>query len=177
MKIAAGAVPTGLSGLFDTDPHTAENKCAELWLDLVRYLRWQGHPCPEDGAQEALSRGLEKAGVEYPWEELRKDPRKYFFGFAWCVAREGWRTSREVPLEGDSRQIQAQQPTVEAKIYLDELLGQIDPEDRDLVVRYHHEDRQELSRSLNIPIGTLRVQVHRICRKLVRLADGRLGCD
>ena len=67
------------------------------------------------------------------------------------------------------------QPGVEAKIYLDELLCQIDPEDRDLVVRYHLGGSAGIEpRSLSIPIGTLRVQVHRICRKLARLADRKV---
>jgi DNA-directed RNA polymerase specialized sigma24 family protein len=177
MNIGTDTVRLGLSTLLDADPQAADHKCTELWLDLVRYFRWQGHPDPEDGAQEVLSRGLEKAGSVYPWEDVRRDPWKYFFGFAWFVAREGWRTSREVPLDEEHRPAAdaiSVQSGVEAKIYLDELLSQIDPEDRDLVIRYHLEDRQELSRTLSIPIGTLRVQVHRICKKLAQLADRKV---
>src|SRR5580704_11961666 len=119
MKIGTDTVLLGLSTLLDADPQTADDKCTELWLDLVRYLRWQGHPHPEDGAQEVLSRGLEKAGTEYPWEDVRKDPWKYFFGFAWFIVREGWRPSREVSLDDEHRPADAisVQPGVEAKIY------------------------------------------------------------
>ena len=50
-----------LAALLGPGLPESEERCAELWQDLVRYLRWQNHPCPEDGAQEALSRGLAKA--------------------------------------------------------------------------------------------------------------------
>ena len=67
------------------------------------------------------------------------------------------------------------QPNIEAKIFLDELMCQIEPGERELLMRYHLEDREDLSRGLGIPLSTIRVQVHRICRKLTRIAAAKGG--
>jgi len=156
------------------DPKVTEQQCVELRRDLVRYMRWQHHPNPEDGAQDAWLRGWAKGGAQ-ALEGDYNALRSYFFGFAWFVAREAWRPRKEGPLD-EKLQVpdsQRAERRLEARVLVGQLLGQLEPAERRLVVRYHSEDRQALSRRLGIPNSTVRVQVHRICAKLQRMAAAR----
>jgi len=167
-----GASLDRLSALIDPEQRLVDVRHAPIWQDLVRYLRWQKHPDPEEGAQETIVRALSRIDCEDAWKEASEDPRRYFFAFAWCVAREGWRPSREEPLEERLfPHASVHDPYV--GIYLQELLGKLDDSERALLIRYHTEDRVRLSRRLGISIGTLRVQIHRICRRLTDLATSR----
>lgn len=162
-----------LSALIDPEQRIFDVRRAEIWQDLIRYLRWQNHPDPEDGAQETIFRAISKIDSDEAWREAAENPRRYFFGFAWCVAREGWRPARESSIESRLPFIEsvAVQDGLEGRICIDELMSRIEPRERDLLLRYYTEDRIELSRTLGIPIGTLRVQVHRICRRLNEFAS------
>ena len=157
-----------------TDDNAAEQRCMELRRDLVRYMRWQHHPNPEDGAQDAWLRGWAKGGAQ-ALEGDYNALRSYFFGFAWFVAREAWRPPKEGPLDENLQAPDSprQEQHLEARLLVGQLLSQLEPEERRLVVRYHSEDRQALSRRLGIPSSTVRVQVHRICAKLQRIAAAR----
>ena len=162
----------GLWDLIGHDGDLDDVRNTEIWHSLMRYLRWQNHPDPEEGAQETIVRALSKLDNEEALRQAAEDPHGYFFGFAFYVAREGWRPQRADYLEDHMPQIEARarREDTEERIFVDELLNTLPSAERDLLLRYHTEDRVQLSRELGIQIETLRVNVHRICKRLRELA-------
>jgi DNA-directed RNA polymerase specialized sigma24 family protein len=167
----------GLS-VLDPDPVRADAMFRELQRALVRFLEWYGCTDPEEAAAEAMYRGLKRLaeGVD----TSQASPRAYIFGVAKMVAKE------QHKLRGREQQLepavwdQHAAPTrghaqVEARLALDRVLGQLNPRDRTILVRYCTEDdHRRLSRDLGVTLGNLRLIVHRI-RNAVRerIASGR----
>ena len=151
--------------LDPNDPVRAEQVFQQYRRDLTRFLEWQ-HDDPESAAQEALVRGLRR--IARGADTSKAGVRGFLFGFARNVAKEGWKIrARERPLDDATA---ARRPStsrehaqVEAKLRLRNVLGQLTPEDRRIILRYCEEtDHAAHCRELGVTPGNLRVIVHRI---------------
>ena len=150
---------------LDPNPVRAEQAYQGLRRDLTRFLEWQ-HDDPEAAAQEVLVRGLRN--IANGADVSKAGARAYLFGIAKNVAKEGWKIrARERPMDDDTA---ARRPSasrghaqVEARLMLQDVLGQLTPEDRRIILRYCTEtDHSAHCRELRVTPGNLRVIVHRI---------------
>ena len=153
---------------------------------LVRLFEWRGCGSPEDLADETINRVARRLaeGVE-----LRSsDPYGYFCGVAHLVYKEVMRrASREhrALVEGGGWPSPSfnddSEPSDRRLDCLRQCLGQLAPDQRDLVLRYHQgksdqgrsdpgenniRNRQKLADEAGIPMNALRIRVHRLRRKL-----------
>lgn len=159
--------------LLDPDPGTAEEKYLALFERLVRFFEWRGVHDPDDLAQETLRRGF--ARIAKGADVYAEDPVYYFFGIAKNVWRERWK-DRPVDQSVDLDAQAAPWPgavRADQRILLEQCLSLVGREDRELLVRYHTGDREQLRDELNVDANSLRVRVHRALQRLKRrLADG-----
>jgi DNA-directed RNA polymerase specialized sigma24 family protein len=135
-------------------------------------------PSPEDLVNETLDRTgrkLLELGDQYEGE----DPTPYVFGVAWNVARESFRRKAPEPLP-EGRDIPDPEPgdtddeqEVRAAC-LDQCLEDVLSEgERNLALEYYKgekrsriEHRAELARERGVSANALRLQIHRVTRRL-----------
>jgi RNA polymerase sigma factor (sigma-70 family) len=162
--------------VFDPDPDRAADKLADLFFRLKKFFSWRNCRSPEDLAQETLRRGFKRiaAGADI----YTSNPSHYFLGIARNIVSE----QRNAPPSVDDSSIDVDELAgtgsadfreVEARIYLQQCLRHLVPEERDVLVRYHTQDRDELARELKLTTNALRVKVHRARRKLEKLLPGK----
>jgi DNA-directed RNA polymerase specialized sigma24 family protein len=161
---------TDLLTLLDADPATASAKYEDLSLRLRKFFQWRNCGPADDLAQETLRRGFARiaSGVSI----YADDVTHYFFGIAKNVARER-RTgmAESFPLDEEPVARESSATSLEARICLEQCLRLLEAEERDLLVRYHTEDRDDLARTLSLSDAALRVRVHRTRRKLEKLVQ------
>jgi DNA-directed RNA polymerase specialized sigma24 family protein len=178
-----GLTPEGFDALL-TQLNPDRDRAGEIYetirRKLVRLFEWRGCGSPEDLADETINRVARRLaeGVE-----LRSsDPYGYFCGVAHLVYKEVMRrASREhrAILEGGGWPPASFDDGESSDRRLDCLrrcLGQLEPDQRDLVLRYHQgkteqgenniRHRQKLADEAGIPMNALRIRVHRLRRKL-----------
>jgi RNA polymerase sigma factor (sigma-70 family) len=167
-------MPPPFYELFDKDPVRAEQRIAELWDELVKFFVWKGCRTPEDAAQEVFVRAIRK--IDEGAVITTPHIRTYFFGFARNLLLEGWKPSRETPLEPEqAERISAPDAgdiddELDAKRLLERCLGVLSEPDRQLIVDYFTSDRDALAVKLGLSVENLRVKVHRIRKKVVAVA-------
>lgn len=177
-----GLTPEGFEVLLaQLDPE--RERAGELYETirhkLVRLFEWRGCASPEDLADETINRVARRLaeGVE-----LRSsDPYGYFCGVAHLVYKEVLRrAAREhrALTSGDLHPpvSEDEEPSDHRLDCLRRCLAQLPPDQRDLVLRYHHgksdqgenniRNRQQLAQEAGIPMNALRIRVHRVRRKL-----------
>jgi RNA polymerase sigma factor (sigma-70 family) len=165
-----------LLAILDSDPVVAEARFRELQRDLRRFLEWIGCVEPEEGAQEALVRGLRRlaGGVD----TTKAGPRAFFFGIAKNIAYEGWKSRRrEQQLDPDighrAPATSRGHQQVEARLTLQSVLRRLNAREREIILRYCRETNHDAHcRELDVTPGNLRIIVHRIREKIRKLAHG-----
>ena len=179
-----GLTPEGFDALLaqlNSDRDRAGEIYETIRRKLVRLFEWRGCGSPEDLADETINRVARRLaeGVE-----LRSsDPYGYFCGVAHLVYKEVMRrASREhrALVEGGGWPSPSfnddSEPSDRRLDCLRQCLGQLAPDQRDLVLRYHQgkteqgenniRHRQKLADEAGIPMNALRIRVHRLSRKL-----------
>jgi DNA-directed RNA polymerase specialized sigma24 family protein len=179
-----GLTPEGFDALL-TQLNPDRDRAGEIYetirRKLVRLFEWRGCGSPEDLTDETFNRVARRLaeGVE-----LRSsDPYGYFCGVAHLVYKEVLRrASREhrAIVEGGgwppASFDDGGEPSDRRLDCLRRCLGQLAPDQRDLVLRYHQgknehgenniRHRQKLADEAGIPMNALRIRVHRLRRKL-----------
>jgi DNA-directed RNA polymerase specialized sigma24 family protein len=155
---------------------------------LVRLFEWRGCDSPEDLADVTFNRVARR--LEEGVELRSNDPYGYFCGVAHLVYKEVLRkAAREhrALASGDWPPPAAEEdePSDARLEYLRRCLAELPPDQRDLVLRYHHgksdqgesniRNRQQLAREAGIPMNALRIRVHRVRRKLESCVHACLG--
>jgi DNA-directed RNA polymerase specialized sigma24 family protein len=169
-----------LLAAFDADRDRAGEKYEAMRAKLVTFFENRGGAAPEEMADDALTRVATRIaeGVSVPPAELHS----YVYGVARNVLREGWQTKTKLESLEDlapSRHPsvdprQSEGPDWERRLEcLGRCVAKLEPEERDLVARYHSgegreriEGRRALAERFNSSANALRVRVHRIHREL-----------
>jgi DNA-directed RNA polymerase specialized sigma24 family protein len=177
-----GLTPEGFETLLsqlDPERERAGEMYETIRSKLVRLFEWRGCASPEDLADETINRVARRLaeGVE-----LRSnDPYGYFCGVAHLVYKEVLRRAQR-----DNRALasgewppppaEEEEPSDARLDCLRRCLAQLPPDQRDLVLRYHHgksdqgesniRNRQQLAHEAGIPMNALRIRVHRVRRRL-----------
>lgn len=160
--------------------HPDRNRAGEIYESiryrLIRFFEWRGCAAPEALADETIDRTARKLAQGIDLES--SDPYAYFCGVAHFLIKEELRRvskehraleSGEVPLpvafpeeeEPDDRRLEG----------LRHCLNLLPEDQRNLVLRYHQgenniRNRRALSQELGLSMNALRIQVHRVRRKL-----------
>jgi DNA-directed RNA polymerase specialized sigma24 family protein len=157
--------------LLSPDPGEAERRYAALRAKLIFFFVQRGCRDPQDWADEVVYR-VSKALRE--GTELTTDLAGFCHGFAVNILKEARkrhaRSAKNDPIESDIPAGISRPPhelaAIESMVLLREILEMLDAEDRDLLIRYHTEDRKALARELGITEENLRLRIFRIRRKL-----------
>jgi DNA-directed RNA polymerase specialized sigma24 family protein len=153
--------------VFDLDPGRAAEKLRYVCARLVRYFRWRRLRDPEDLAQEALCRGF---GRILDGVQVGPNPIRYFYGIARNIAHEVRKdAAKGVTIDLDAVMLSLlpiDYRNPDASILLDQYLSHVSPEEADLLIRYHMEDRAKLAADLGITDRALRVRAFRAKARL-----------
>src|SRR5688572_23664656 len=167
---------------LDPDRERAGEKYEKIRWKLTKLFKWRGCDDPETFTDRTIDRAARRISEG---ADLRvNDPYLYFHGVALNVLREYWKEpqrenesfERARPLPSPAanpdqlmvaeRERRHKEQMLEC---LSECLGKISTQDRALIASYHtggagekKRVRQELARSLNIPLNALRIRVYRM---------------
>jgi len=142
-----------------------------LDVKLRRYFEWNRCGSPEDLAQDTILRGLKRLAegqVNYA-----ENPYSYFLGIARNVLREERKKPRaEAALDEDWPDRRDQLNAVQWRILLRECLDQLDPKERDLIVRYTLDGAEKAANQCGLTQNALRIRVSRIRGKIALCLRG-----
>jgi DNA-directed RNA polymerase specialized sigma24 family protein len=135
---------------------------------LIKFFTCRGCECPEDLADETMSRVTIKAkDFADTYEGV---PERYFYGVARKVFLEFTRTKKPVPpppIPDNSERKELELQCLEQCIQI------LPRKNRKLISAYHREEkrakielRKKLARELDIDFNALRIRIHRIMRDL-----------
>jgi DNA-directed RNA polymerase specialized sigma24 family protein len=164
-----------LLAVFDPDPAHAEEKYLELRQKLVQYFEWNRRPDPQDLAQETFRRGFTR--LQQGQKITAEKPENYFYGIARNLIREGW-SARVIEQLGDQEPLPAAATfhnlaREEQLVFLKECLRDLPKNELRMLVAYLDGEGEAWARKAGIPAATLRTRVHRIRKRLERLAISR----
>jgi DNA-directed RNA polymerase specialized sigma24 family protein len=181
-----------LLALLGPDRERAAERYETIRRKLTRIFEWRGFANPEELADATFDRVARK--VDEGADMHASDPYSYFHGVALRIAQEQWRAdarARAVPEAlADARTAgrwagQARPPHEDAQAErrlacLDECLGTLEPEGRELLRRYHGgpahiADRRALAAELGISATALRLRAFRLratVQECVRRCEG-----
>jgi DNA-directed RNA polymerase specialized sigma24 family protein len=161
-----------LLAIFDPNPAHAEEKYQELYQKLVLYFEWNRRPDPQDLAQETFRRGFTR--LQQGQTITAEKPESYFYGIARNLVREGW-SARFIEQLGDLEPFPA--PATfhnltreEQLVFLKECLRDLPKNELGMLVAYLEGEGEAWARKAGILPATLRTRVHRIRKRLERLA-------
>ena len=165
----------GLLASLGPDRDTAADRYLEIRRNLVRLFEWRGCSTPEEYADETLNRCARKIG---DGEEIR-DLSTYAVGVARMLLREMSRERlREARPLDETAEPYVLPPEPEGDLEaraecLKQCLAQLSVENRDLILRYYHEEkgvkirnRKRLSQLFGIASGALRMRALRVRESL-----------
>jgi len=162
-----------LLAIFDSNPGRAEDKYLALYRKLVRYFAWKRQSDPEDLAQEALKRGLNR--LQCGQRITTDNPESYFFGVARNLVREGWATMAEEQLDlhkpGPFLSSFRNLHRVEQRIFLAECLGGLPEDESAMLMAYAQGEGLAWTQKTGLPPATLRSRIHRLRKRLETLAS------
>jgi DNA-directed RNA polymerase specialized sigma24 family protein len=148
-----------------------------LFHKLTRYFEWNRKTDPEDLAQEALRRGLNR--LQQGQKITAENPESYFFGIARNLIREGWNSRPEEEL---AAQEQKAVPSsfhnlhlAEQLVFLKECLRELTKKDLQMLLAYVDGDGEAWARKTGMPPATMRSRIHRIRKRLEKLAMFKRG--
>ncbi|HEY1336717.1 MAG TPA: hypothetical protein VGF59_04370 [Bryobacteraceae bacterium] len=175
----------GLLAALGPDRDTAADRYLEIRRNLVRLFEWRGCSTPDEYADEAINRCARKIGEG---EEVR-DVATYCIGVARMLVlemnRERARAPRPLEDAPEPRAAPAESdPEGERRLEcLRRCLGQLSPENRDLILQYYEGDkgakikrRKGLRDVFGIPPSTLRMRALRVREKLQLCSESCLQC-
>jgi RNA polymerase sigma factor (sigma-70 family) len=186
MKNAAHAFPPS----SEPSPEPKAETFEDLWGPaayrrlrgrLVRLFARKGCTCPEELADETISRVLARLPEISPTYE--GDPIRFVHGVARNVFLEYSRRPRTVALderiELGQRPDESDSPDEQALECLEQCLSKLQEPDRTLIREYYRYERREkidrrmsLAAEAGIPINTLRVKAYRIRRRVAGCVQG-----
>jgi DNA-directed RNA polymerase specialized sigma24 family protein len=148
---------------LDADRDAAGQKYEEIRHTLTRYFEWR-HCIPADEyVDETITRVARRLAAG---EQVRtRDPRSFFYGFAKHVYQESLKAQHPVDLSSVAPVRVEQLASVQLRC-LEECLGRLAPQSRDLLEAYYLEGRHGLARNLGITPNALRLRVFKDKRKL-----------
>ena len=163
---------TELLAIFDPNRERAEDKYLDLYHKLVRYFAWNRKFEPEDLAQEALKRGLNR--LQQGQKITVQNPESYFFGVARNLLRESWNTQANEPLEDHVpapvlplfRNLNRE----EQAVFLTECLRNLPENELEMLMAYTQGEGEAWARKAGLQPTTLRSRIHRIRKRLENLA-------
>lgn len=188
-----GLTPEGFDALLaqlNPDRDRAGEVYETIRRKLVRLFEWRGCGSPEDLTDETINRVARRLAEGVKFQS--SDPYGYFCGVAHLVYKEVMRRAsrdhRAIVESGGWPPSAFDDGDESADRRLDCLrrcLGQLAPDQRDLVLRYHQgkneqgenniRHRQKLADEAGIPMNALRIRVHRLRRKLETCVHGCLS--
>lgn len=153
--------------------HEDREEAGRIYEDIRSklILGFNSHGCPvgEELADETINRVTRK--LPEVINTYVGDPRRYFFGVAYKVLQEYRRRGPEVvPLPLKEISVEDRRDNIEL-VYgcLEACLQRLPPQSRELVLHFYQGEKQlkikhrkELAERLNIKLGNLRLQAHRI---------------
>jgi RNA polymerase sigma-70 factor, ECF subfamily len=165
-----------LLALIDPDPVKAERGLEDLARRLRRFLE---HECrdPADAVQEVFKRGITRLRAGVSVEE--KGVAAYFFGIARNLIKENWKPKhrREQQIEAEDWAAQMSRTSdaerTEAVIELEQVLSQLRPDERELILRYVQEGPEQLAREQGRTVQNMRIIAFRIRERLRAERDRR----
>ena len=176
---ASLAIPTGSCGanqptVTHRDDFALVQSYCDLRARLINYVRRLGSYTPEDHADEAILRVLQNQGKG----EVIRDLRGYSLGVVHNVFLESTREPRAFPLTSE----RAAEPLTHNAEELDECLTKclmtISARERKILKTYSDASGQErianrrrLAKKLGMKPDVLRLQVHRIRKRLGRCVE------
>lgn len=138
---------------------------------LRRFFEWNRCESPEDLAQDAILRGLKR--LSEGQTNYAENPHSYFLGIARNILREERKKPRpESALDENYTGGPSQFSSVQWRILLRECLDQLDPRDRDLIVRYILEGSERAANRSGLTQNALRIRVSRIRGKIATYLRG-----
>jgi DNA-directed RNA polymerase specialized sigma24 family protein len=171
-----------LLAALDPDREQAGLKYETIRSRLIRLFEWRGCKSPEDLADVTISRVAKRI---YEGVRFENEPFSYFCGVAHLVHKEFLRSVAREQKAFDRGDWPPQQPEAEPEdeqrlSCLNRCLGQLPPGEKDLLLRYYQggdniRNRKDLCRERDTTINALRIQVHRVRRKLESCIRDCLG--
>ena len=158
--------------LLDPETSAAERKYRTLRSKLVFYFGVHGRNEAEELADEVILRVLRK--IEQGAQIDSSDVVRYSYGIAKHVLQEARKSRREIPLadiagpEGTSI---GGLSRIELAVLQQQILDHLSPEDRDLLIRYHLEDRKALASDLRLTPNALRIRVFRLLEQFRHIVN------
>jgi DNA-directed RNA polymerase specialized sigma24 family protein len=162
-----------LLAIMDSHPGRAEEKYLHLFATLVKYFEWNRKPDPEDMAQETLRRAF--ARFQEGQRITIEDPAGYFFGIARNLIRESWRAPQVEQLE-DQEPPRSEPPfhnltQGEQLVFLRECLGKLPKDEFEMLLAYVEGEGEVWARKAGLPLGAMRMRIHRIRKRLESVAQ------
>jgi len=169
-----------LLALLDENREEAGKKYEELRSALEKFFEWRGARFSEELADETLDRAARKIAAG----EVVRSLHHYCIGVARLVLLEAFkrRTSDErgrAEFARSATALTAPSETVEAEQCLTHCLDRLQPDNRELVIRYYDGDggakaviRRSLSERFRLPGSALRMRVLRL-REALELCVSR----
>jgi DNA-directed RNA polymerase specialized sigma24 family protein len=169
---------------LDPDRERAGERYEDIRCRLIHLFEWRGCAAPEDLADETINRAARRMaeGIELQ----SSDPYGYFCGVAHLVYKEVLRRSSKEHRMLESGELpppvtfpEEEEPDDRRLEGLRRCLERLSLDQRDLVLRYHQgenniRNRRTLSAELGLTLNALRIQVHRVRRKLEACLRERL---
>ena len=153
---------------LNPDRDKAGESYEKIRLRLIRIFACRGCCDPEDLADQSIN--VVVARIDWLVENFRGDPALYFYGVAKKIFLEEIKPKRQLepPPTLDDTEIEQKFSCLERC-----LKQELTPAERDLVLKYHEENKQEkirlrkrLAQELGISINALRI---RMCHMHARL--------
>ncbi len=173
--ISQDAFDTMLDWL-DADRERAGAKYEAIRLRLIKIFTCRGCQDAEELADESINRVI--ARIAEIADGYQGDPAPYFYGVAQKVFLEDSRKKHgplaHVPIDYSTVRLTTPAVVLAEDIEpeyrcLEQCLERLQPENRDMVVRYYQQDRQAkidhrklLASELGIAVNALRLRAHRI---------------
>ena len=164
---------------LDPDRERAGAKYEEVRTRLIKLFTCRGCPEAEDLADETINRVMSRlADVA---EGYVGDPTLFFYGVARKVLQEYNRKKFKPAPPPPAPAAPADELEREFEC-LEQCIGALPPEQRDLVLQYYREDkrakidnRRQLAERLGIAANALRIRAHRIRTSLHDCVEACLG--
>jgi DNA-directed RNA polymerase specialized sigma24 family protein len=144
-------------------------KYEEIRSRLIRFFTCRGCCCPEDLADETITRVIK--AMESKAAEYKGEPIAFFYAVAKKVYLEKGRVR---PLRSEDLPVFAGSDREGELDCLERCMSRISASCRELISRYHQQEgsekilaRQQLARELGLEMNALRIQACRI-RKILR---------